>query len=72
MDSDTRTRKSQEYAAKAPKAACMCDHTGDGENSEHGAHFQGGHGPCTLCKCSKFRWKHFLPEFEEFMRRAVS
>lgn len=60
---------SQAYVG--PKSVCSCGHPGDGagmskdyQTSLHEGLF--GHGECMVndCKCQKFQFKSFLPQFE--------
>lgn len=46
-----------------PRSVCACTHDGDGPQSQHRG--TSGHGACLVkgCKCTKFTWCGFLPEY---------
>jgi hypothetical protein len=47
-----------------PKSICICEHNGDGVNSQHAGYV--GHGQCMVsgCDCTKFSWNRFAPKFD--------
>ncbi len=58
-----------------PRSLCTCDHTGDGENSQHGnENFNFGSGKCLVkgCGCVRFTWKGWTKKFEHFLERGKS
>lgn len=66
-------KKRQEVSAKykGPRSLCMCGHHGDGVGIDSGGNVNDhggflGHGYCTYidCKCDKFTFKNFTPEFQ--------
>lgn len=59
------------------RSVCYCGHTGDVELNDE---VQGvsqhagmvGHGKCLApgCRCNKFTWSMYMPEFAAFKKRA--
>ena len=60
--------KSKGKVFVGPKSICLCGHTGDGEDSDHGTGFGPGHGACMVsgCNCFKFSWARFTKKYERF------
>jgi hypothetical protein len=56
---------SSEYRTRMPMSKCICNHTGDGKNSQHTDSPASGHGRCLVkgCACSKFTWGGWTIEF---------
>lgn len=55
-----------------PKSVCLCGHTGDGDESQHDDNEVAlGHGECLVCKCEKFTWVAFLPEYQVGLTRGL-
>lgn len=64
----------QQYSENHPLSVCVCGHTGDGGNSQHLGTLAQGHGPCRVegCKCRRFTWTKWLPEFEAKLNEGKS
>ena len=62
--------KSKGKVFDGPKSICVCGHTGDGENSQHGnENYSFGSGRCLVpgCDCARFTWKGWTKKFERFL-----
>jgi hypothetical protein len=54
---------------KSGRSICMCGHDGDGSESCHAG--EGGHGYCLVetCRCGKFTWADFTPEYKKILKQ---
>lgn len=71
-----KKHRSEEYARTMPRSYCLCDHLGDGHDSQHAdTGVTGtGRGPCTVdgCACARFCWMRYTVKFQAYIqKRAV-